>query len=73
MTKEVKTSYFFETKDYKEFKKWVIDNDMNMRDVAEKMGVSEAYLSAIIRGKRNITPKVVELFRKVGYELCQMN
>ena len=44
----------------KELRKIRIDNDENINDMAQKIGISIAYLSAIESGKRNIPDNLVK-------------
>lgn len=69
MIKIVKTYYRCDRSDYKRFKKWLIDNNTKMLAIANKLGVSDSYISAIITGKRNITNETIEKFKKVGFDL----
>lgn len=40
----------------KEFRKWRIDHDMLLGDMADKLGVSASYLSQIEKGNKPIPP-----------------
>lgn len=51
------------------FKIWLVKNKMTMEEFSGKIGVSKQYVSKIINGKSHITGKVIEKFRKGGYEL----
>lgn len=63
-----KTYYFFEPKDKKEFKKWLVDNDLTQNEFAEKCGISVSYLTFIITGKRHFTKDLMETFKNLGLE-----
>lgn len=52
-----------------EFKKWLVDNNLTASKFAQKCGVSAAYISSIMLGKKPINTSVVELFKKGGYEI----
>ena len=51
------------------FRCWLIRNRMTATDFANKVGVSKAYISSIVNGKRHISRSIVELFAKGGYEI----
>ena len=63
------TSRYFDEKDGKRFKKWLIDNDMTIGVAADKLGVSYVYLYCIINGQRAVTKKLEEKLKNIGYEL----
>lgn len=41
-----------------------MNNDLTLREVSEKMGISIQYLSELERGKKNWSPKLAEAFNK---------
>ena len=63
------TSRYFDEKDGKRFKKWLIDNDMTIGVVADKLGVSYVYLYCIINGQRAVTKKLEEKLLKLGFNI----
>lgn len=65
----IKTYYVCDNEDKKRFKKWLIDHNTTAEALAKTIGISDAYISAIFKGKRNITPSIVEMFKKVGFDL----
>ena len=53
----------------KRFKHYLIDQDLTLSTFAEKCGVKRQYLVRVLYGKSNVTPHVIEVFKKGGYEL----
>lgn len=62
-------SYTIKENAKKRFKVWLVQNDLTLRQFATKCGVSHQYVSQVVCGKRNITPNVIETFKRGGYEL----
>lgn len=44
----------------KEFRKWRIDHDLLLGDMADKLGISSSYLSQIEKGNKAIPPDFAE-------------
>lgn len=56
----------------KELKKWMVDNELSNKMVANKMGISESSISAIVQGKRNASIKLLSKFNEV-FEIGSMD
>lgn len=69
MEKKKVTFYIMTPIARKRFECWLIKNGITKKDFAEKCGISKQYLNGIISGKKNITQKVREQFKKGGYDL----
>lgn len=68
--KKKKVTFYIMTKSGRNrFKKWLIDTEQTQLQFATKCGISKQYLYAIINGKRHITQRVREQFKKGGYDL----
>ena len=65
----IKKYYRFDKEEKKRFKKFLIDSGLKSYQFAEKCGVSMSYLTFIINGERNITPKLKKIFEENGYEV----
>lgn len=63
------TSRYFDEKDGKRFKKWLIDNDMTIGVAADKLGISYIYLYCIINGHRAVTNKLEKKLSVLGFKL----
>lgn len=68
MRVETKTSKFFDSEDKKRFQKWLIDNDLAMGTVADKLDISYVYLYTVINGQRAVTKKLEKKLKGIGYE-----
>lgn len=64
--KFVKTYYFLDENDYKDIKKQMVDLNLNGSRLAKKLYISDAYLSAILHGKRRVTPEMLEALKNEG-------
>lgn len=51
------------------FKKWLVINGLTVNKFAKGCDCSRQYLEQILSGKKRITSKVREHFKKGGYEL----
>ena len=60
-------SYFITEEARLRFKKWLIDQKLTVNKFAPLCGCSRQYLEQILGGKKRITAKVREHFRKGGY------
>ena len=47
---------------------WLITNEMNQADLANKLNLSETYISLVINGKRPVTEELKKKFKEIGYE-----
>ena len=53
----------------KRFKVWLVQNDLNIGSFAEKCGCKRQYIQRVLGGSINVTPHVIEVFKKGGYDL----
>ena len=47
----------------------MIEKDLNFSKLADNLGVSRAYISAIINGKKTITKRILKMFESQGIKL----
>lgn len=73
MQKIVKIYYTLDDVDLKQIKKQMIEKDLNFSKLADNLGVSRAYISSIINGKRTVTKRVLEMFESQGIKLKEEN
>ena len=73
MQKIIKIYYTLDDTDIKQIKKQMIEKDLNFSKLADNLGVSRAYISSIINGKRTVTKRVLEMFESQGIELGERN
>lgn len=52
-----------------DFKVWLVKNHTNIKEFAQKCGVSYQYIQKVINGKTNITNGVIATFEKGGYHI----
>lgn len=71
--KIVKISYTLDDVDVKQIKKQMIEKDLNFSKLADNLGVSRAYISAIINGKKTITKRILKMFESQGIKLGEKN
>lgn len=64
-----KTYLYFDEDEKKKFKKWLIDKNLFLGVVADKLEVSSAYLWLVINGQREVTKKLKEKLEALGYEM----
>lgn len=67
--KIVKISYTLDDVDVKQIKKQMIEKDLNFSKLADNLGVSKSYISAIINGKKTITKRILKMFESQGIKL----
>lgn len=65
----IKKYYFFNNEDKKKLKVFLAQKDMSYQDFASKIGISKPLLSAIVNGKRALTPNVAKKFVKKGFKV----
>lgn len=73
MQKIVKIYYTLDDTDIKQIKKQMIEKDLNFSKLADNLGVSRAYISSIINGKRTVTKRILEMFESQGIKLGEGN
>lgn len=69
MYKKVKYSYFLDSVDRLEIRKFIAKNDMTMEDLCVKLGVEMSTLKAYLFGKRAIPQEKIEIFYNLGLEI----
>lgn len=65
----IKKYYFFNNEDKKRLKVFLAQKDMSYQDFADKIGISKPLLSAIVNGKRALTPNVANKFQENGFKV----
>ena len=65
----IKKYYFFNSEDKKRLKVFLAQKDMSYQEFANKIGISKPLLSAIVNGKRALTPNVANKFQENGFKL----
>ena len=65
----IKTYLYFDEDERKRFKKWLIDKNLSLGIVADKLEVSSSYLWLVINGQREVTKKLKESLEALGYEM----
>lgn len=68
MKKIIKIYYKFDQEERKNFKKWLVDQELTRKEFAKKLKISVPYLDMLIHGKRNFTPELIQRFEKIGYK-----
>lgn len=56
----------------KNLKKFLIDNDMTQKDLAEKLDITETHLSQVIKGNREASLKMINNFKEI-YSIGSMD
>ena len=69
MRVEHKYFYYFEDKEKELFTDFLWESRSNMQDFAEKCGISLAYLSLIVNGKRSISTELLNKFALNGFDI----
>lgn len=73
MQKIIKIYYTLDDADIKQIKKQMIEKDLNFSKLADILGVSRAYISSIINGKRTVTKRILEMFENQGIKIGEKN
>lgn len=71
MKEIIKIYYQCDAEDKKKFRMWMIDKNTKLETIAKQIGTSASYISQILNGQKNITRKIIEKFKKVGYDIEQ--
>ena len=53
----------------KRFKIFLVRNDLTFEAFAQRCGCKRQYIQRVISGKVNVTPHVIEVFKRGGYDL----
>ena len=64
-----KTYYYFEEKEKGLFTDFLWESHTKMSDFAELCGISVSLLSLVINGKKPITKRTLNIFKKNGFNL----
>ena len=65
----MKTYRFMTEREKIRFKKWLIENNMSMREFARQNEVSVVYISNLINGKEHLTDRAKLLFIQAGFDV----
>lgn len=71
MKEIIKVYYQCNAEDKQKFRIWMIEKNTKLETISKQIGVSASYISQILNGQRNITRKIIEKFKKVGYDIEQ--
>lgn len=69
MKKIINVYYLFDKEDKKKVMDQLWDKGMSVTDLANKIGVSLGYVSSVLNGKSNVTPRVVQQFNDAGIKI----
>lgn len=64
-----KVYYILDENDRKSIKKQMVDLDLTITQLSERLGCSKAYVSAIINGDKRFTKKIKEQFESQGIKV----
>ena len=64
--KHCKVDFYFDKEDKKIIKKKLIDKNLTMLKLADKLGISYSYFSKIVAGSRKISPQIYRKMIKLG-------
>jgi transcriptional regulator with XRE-family HTH domain len=71
MKEIIKVYYQCDAEDKKKFRMWMIEKNTKLETIAKQLKTSASYISQIFNGKKNITKKTIEKFKKIGYDIKQ--
>lgn len=63
-----KKHYYISADQVKEFKHWLVDEDLNFAQFCKRCGTTRQYLERAVKGIIPITDSIAALFKKGGYE-----
>ena len=66
---KVKTIKWFDEQDLINFKTYLIRHKMTSYEFAKKMGVSASFITQVVKGKKSLSPKMIEKFKKAGFDI----
>lgn len=69
MKKIIKISYILDDNEIKQIKKQLVDKDLSQSQLANNLGVSKAYINAIINGKKIITKRTIKILENQGIKI----
>lgn len=64
-----KTYLYFDADSKKSFQKFLIEKDLTLGEAADLLNVSSTYLSLVLNGQREVTNRLKEQFKIIGYEM----
>ena len=64
-----KTYLYFDADSKKKFQKFLIEKDITLGEAADLLNVSSTYLSLVLNGQREVTNRLKEQFKIIGYEM----
>lgn len=64
-----KTYLYFDPDSKKSFQKFLIEKDLTLGEAADLLNVSSTYLSLVLNGQREVTNRLKEQFKIIGYEM----
>jgi len=53
----------------REFKVWLVRNNLTLTQFALKCGVSKQYISSLTKQRFYLTPKIIEMFDNQGFHI----
>lgn len=67
--KITKTYLYFDPDSKKSFQKFLIEKDLTLGEAADLLNVSSTYLSLVLNGQREVTNRLKEQLKVIGYEM----
>ena len=67
--KITKTYLYFDSDSKKKFLKWLLDSDLSIGEVCDKLNISYSYLYLVLNGQREVTNRLKENLKSIGYEM----
>lgn len=61
--------YYLDIEDKKKVKKWLIDNEMTLVGLADKLEISLSYVGLLMNGQRPINEKIFTKLNDMGLNL----
>lgn len=62
---QCKKKVFLEEEDVDAIKEWLKEEDLNMTQLAEQLGITKSYLSRIMNFQRNVPEHVLEKLKEI--------
>ena len=66
-----KTIYKIEKNDLLEFRVFLARKNLTQNEFAKKAGITPSYLCMILKGKRELTTRIISKFKKAGFSLSK--
>ena len=64
-----KEYYLINNNDLNKINSYLEQNDMNRTSLSIELGISDSYLSAILKSQRYLTSNILKKFKKIGIVL----